>query len=295
MKIGYFADGIWSHRTIEKIVSNEEFEISFIVPRYSSQDPTLKSWAHRLGIDFLPLRQINSLSSKQILKKYNVDIFVSMSFDQIFKKDIMSLPSLGAINCHAGALPFYRGRNVLNWVLINDEETFGVTVHYVDEGIDTGDIILQHIEPIKDEDNYQSLLNKASNICADLLYDSLNMILNNDVKRIKQHDIDPSGSYFRKRVLGDENIDWNWNSRKIFNFVRSISTPGPCARAFVRENEILISKVKIIDSLKGNYREREIINTKNNLYVKTIDGFLKLESYKSDKNFVLTSGDFFNK
>ena len=87
MKIGYFADGIWAHKTIEKIVSNEDFEISFIVPRYASPDPILKSWAHRLGIDFLPLKQINSSSSQNLLKKYNVDIFVSMSFDQIFKKD----------------------------------------------------------------------------------------------------------------------------------------------------------------------------------------------------------------
>ena len=62
-------------------------------------------------------------NSKKI-SHINCDLYVSMSFDQIFKKRILSLPSLGIINCHAGNLPFYRGRNILNWVLINDEKEF---------------------------------------------------------------------------------------------------------------------------------------------------------------------------
>ena len=73
-----------------------------------------------------------------------------MSFNQIFRKDIINLTPIGIINCHAGKLPFYRGRNILNWVLINDEKEFGITVHFVDEGIDTGDIILQKTFPITD-------------------------------------------------------------------------------------------------------------------------------------------------
>ena len=85
-----------------------------------------------------------------------------MSFNQIFKQSIISLPELGIISCHAGKLLLYRGRNVLNWVLINDEKEFGITVHYIDEGIDTGDIIIQKSFQIKDTDTYKSLLEKAS-------------------------------------------------------------------------------------------------------------------------------------
>ena len=62
-------------------------------------------------------------------------------------------------------LPFYKGRNILNWVLINDEKEFGITVHYVDEGIDTGDIILQETFPIIDSDDYSTLLDKAYEEC----------------------------------------------------------------------------------------------------------------------------------
>ena len=64
------------------------------------------------------------------------------------------------INCHAGKLPFYRGRNILNWALINDENEFGITVHYVDEGIDTGPIITQGLVEIDDNDTEESLIQK---------------------------------------------------------------------------------------------------------------------------------------
>ena len=96
-----------------------------------------------------------------------------MSFNQIFKNNLINLPPLKIINCHAGKLPFYRGRNVLNWVLINDENEFGITVHFIDEGIDTGDIILQKTFKIDDTDDYQTLLSRAYKECGSILYDSI--------------------------------------------------------------------------------------------------------------------------
>ncbi|MEA1052839.1 formyltransferase family protein [Lamprobacter modestohalophilus] len=84
---------------------------------------------------------------------------------QIFKKSTIERLDLGAINCHAGKLPFYRGRNILNWALINDEEEFGITVHSVDTGVDTGDIIRQQCFPITDADDYSTLLERAYWLC----------------------------------------------------------------------------------------------------------------------------------
>lgn len=293
MKIGYFADGPWSHKAIEKIVSNKNFKICFIVPRYEIQDPVLKEWADKIGVRYLAIKDINNKKNIELLKKYNADIFVSMSFDQIFKEDILVLPKLGTINCHAGALPFYRGRNVLNWVLINDESSFGVTVHYIDKGIDTGDIILQHKEKITDKDDYASLLRKATNICAQLLYQSLINILSGEIIRINQKDIDKVGSYCRKRLPGDENINWALKNREIFNFVRSINSPGPCARAFIKNHEIKIKEVSISKTINGVFKIGEIIKKNNNIYIKTIDGFLKLKKYETINNFIIRNGDFF--
>jgi methionyl-tRNA formyltransferase len=246
VRIGYFADGPWSHLALDKIIADTAFEVVFIIPRYDSQDPILKEKAKKLNIDFLPIKNVNSEESIKSLEKYKASIYVSMSFDQILKSRILSKPPLGFINCHAGALPFYRGRNILNWVLINDEKEFGVSVHYVDEGIDTGDIIIQKKSKINDSDNYASILKRATKLCSDSLYLSLKEIHAGKAKRVKQSSIHPVGSYFSKRKIGDEFIDWNWNSRRIFNFVRAISDPGPSAQTFHNESILKINKAEFI-------------------------------------------------
>ena len=147
------------------------------------------------------------------------------------------------INCHAGWLPYYRGRNILNWALINDENEFGITVHYVDDGIDTGDVILQRCYPITDIDDYASLLRRAYIYCADVLLDVLDLFLRKQVTSWKQNSVDEFGLYCSIRKPGDEIINWNTTSREIFNFVRALTKPGPCARTQLRESEVKIMKL----------------------------------------------------
>ena len=89
-----------------------------------------------------------------------------MSFNQIFDKELINIPPLGTINCHASKLPFYIGRINLNWILINDEKEFGITLHY----LDTGDIILQKTYSISDHDNYKTLLGLSFKECPVVLY-----------------------------------------------------------------------------------------------------------------------------
>lgn len=251
MKIGYFADGPWAHEALEKIQKDSRFQVLFIVPRYDSQDPVLKKWAERLKVDFLPIQNVNKQKNIEKLREYEADIFVSMSFNQILREDILKTAPLGFINCHAGNLPHYRGRNVLNWVLINDEKKFGVTVHYIDEGIDTGDIILQQQELISDEDDYSTLLIKAQTICADLLYESLILIVEHgrSIPVVSQKDM--VGFYCGRRREGDEWIDWGWSSRRIFNFVRGITIPGPCARTLLNGEVLKIKKASVTSSIRS--------------------------------------------
>ena len=169
LKIGYFADGPWAHRAFEKISDDQRFKIQFICVRNDSGDKVLEQYAADNSIPLLRHPKVSSSIFLDSIARYNCDIFVSMSFNQILKKNFIDFPPLKTINCHAGKLPFYRGRNILNWVLINDEKEFGITVHYVDEGIDTGDIILQRTYPISDEDTYDTLLKISYSECANTL------------------------------------------------------------------------------------------------------------------------------
>lgn len=285
MKIGYFADGPWSHEALKKIISDKRFELAFIVPRFDSQDPVLKEWADKLKVDYLPIQNVNCPDAIQQLATYGADLFVSMSFNQILKKNILVAAPKGFINCHAGALPFYRGRNILNWVLINDEKEFGVTVHYVDEGIDTGDIIRQQKWPITDMDDYSTLLNQAIEACAQLLYEALGDIEVDAVNRMQQNSIHAVGSYFGRRRDGDEWIDWNWTSRRIFNFIRAITMPGPCARTIIGDTMMLITEASLIENAPEYISTPgEIIGKYNNSYiVKTGDTSIQIKKYRFEK------------
>lgn len=284
MKIGYFGDGPWAHEAFKRLISDKTIEIKFVTVRYDKRDPELMALAEDNHIPVEIHQNINSDEFLDSISKYDVDLFVSMSFNQIFKIRTIDYPPLKTINCHAGKLPFYRGRNILNWALINDEKEFGITVHYVDEGIDTGDIILQKTYPITDEDDYSTLLNTAYTGCADVLYDAVKAIQSGTVQITRQDTIDPVGMYCGMRGPGDEIIDWNTGSREIFNFVRAICRPGPMATSTLNGKEIKINRVR---EVKGAHR---YINTpgqilgksEHGFYVKTKDTFIEVTEYVYD-------------
>lgn len=287
LNIGYFADGPWSHEAFKKIIQDKEIQIRFICVRYDTLDMTLQQFSEEYNIDYLKHENINSPEFLNQLRSYDCDLFVSMSFNQIFKSEVINLPKLKTINCHAGKLPFYRGRNILNWALINDENEFGITVHFIDEGIDTGDIILQCSYPITESDDYSTLLEIAYIECANILYDSLILFKDNVVERKRQNDIHPTGFYCSQRKIGDEILNWNQTSREIFNFIRAICRPGPIARVFLNGSEMKINKVEY-------YREAPTYKCKigtvlnkdsTGFLVKTKDSFIKVVEYEYDQSF----------
>jgi len=284
MIIGYFADGPWSHLALDQLLADTEIKVAFICARWDRQDEHLKQVAEHIGIDFLAHKNINDQGFYQQVSGYACDLFVSMSFNQIFRRNLIDLPPMGTINCHAGKLPFYRGRNILNWALINDEKEFGITVHYVDEGIDTGDIIMQEVFPISDNDNYKTLLEQAYTGCADLLYRGIKSIQNGSIKPIIQKEIHPLGSYCSARKDGDEVLNWNQNSRDIFNFVRAICPPGPSARTSIGDRQIKINKVEFLkDAPKYKGIPGCVLATGNEgVLVKTLDSYVQVVDYEAD-------------
>lgn len=281
MKIGYFADGPWAHKAFEKLINDETIEIVFMTVRYDKRDKVLLSMADKYNIPVELGDNINSQEFIHRVKEYQADIFVSMSFNQIFRDEIRNLPEYKTINCHAGKLPFYRGRNILNWALINDEHEFGITAHYMDSGIDTGDIILQETYPITDSDDYGTLLERAYDGCADILYRAVKMIQRNEVNVIRQADIDPVGMYCGMRGEGDEVIDWKQSSRELFNFIRALCTPGPQAVSWIRGNKITINKAKMVKGAHfyKNIPGQVIGKTLDGLLVKTGDTMLEITEY----------------
>lgn len=307
LKIGYFADGIWAHNALKKLIADTRFQICFITPRFLSTDQTLHNLATTHHIPYIRAQNINSVEFMEQIKPFECDIFVSMSFNQIFKPPLITLPRLQTINCHAGKLPFYRGRNILNWALINDEKEFGITIHYVDEGIDTGDIILQKTYPITDSDTYSSLLQLAHEQCAEVLFEALCLLQEGKTQRIKQDSIHQVGFYCPARIPGDEWINWHQSSRNIFNFIRALNTPDLGAKTQLQiqsnknaseqdniSNEVRIFSAKMIPNAPCYTATPGVVinNQAGEVWVKTLDTMIALTQYES--NHKLKIGDRFS-
>ena len=282
LHFGFFADGPWAQNAFNRFQQDDTLKIDFVCLRSGAPDETLRQLAEDNGIDVFWPSNINDKDFLERLRSYRSDLFVSLFFDQIFREEIMNIPRLKTINCHAGKLPYYRGRCVLNWVLINDEKEFGITVHYMDEGIDTGDIILQRTYPITDSDTYRTLRERAFVECPNILYDAIKQIQSGCVTVKKQGEIDPVGFYCGARKENDEIIDWNQTSREIFCFIRAVTDPGPCASAYVNGNKIrIISAREIPDApvYKG-IPGQVLAKQKDGMLVKTEDSFIKITEYE---------------
>jgi methionyl-tRNA formyltransferase len=282
LKIGYFADGPWSHEALRRLLLDDTVQIMFICARSDAPDEILKAQAEKNGLDFITHANINSEDFLAWVRDYDCELFVSMSFNQIFKRALINLPPLKTINCHAGKLPFYRGRNILNWALINDEIEFGITVHYLDEGIDTGDIISQHCYQISDDDDYSTLLERAYEACATNLYQAIKDIQGGTLEILAQKNTDQLGFYCVARRNGDERLDWNQKSRDVFNFTRAICHPGPKARTSFKGFEIKVNKVQYLPTAR-TYKgiPGSIVGVEPNaFYVKTLDSFVKVTEWE---------------
>ena len=290
-KVVFFGDNTWAHNTLKKLVKDKSIEILIVFSRIK-KDQVLEKISKQNFIPFRITRNINSIKNINNLANLKPDLLVSMSYDQIFKKKILKLFKNKIINCHAGLLPSYRGRNVLNWVLINGEKNFGITVHKVSKLIDQGHIFDQKIFKIKHSDDYFTILKKSYLECSKILYKTIKKIQNKKARSIPQKISKIKPSYFRKRRAGDENLNLNQKSIKIYNFVRALVPPGPSAKIFTKNNEIRVNKVRI-----SNYKNN-IFNLKTICFVNkrsfcfnTIDKkLIYVKQWSSKKKFVPKAG-----
>lgn len=281
LRIGYFADGPWAHAALRILIQDKTLAIAFICARHDGADEILKYQAKDNNIDFISHPNINSSEFLEKMRGFRCDLFVSMSFNQIFRPELINLPHLKSINCHAGKLPRYRGRNILNWALINDERDFGITVHYINGGIDTGDVILQRCYPIDDEDDYSTLLNRAYIGCAEILYEAIKKVQAFEVNAMPQESFGSLGFYCVARTVGDEILDWRQSSRDVFNFVRAICRPGPEARTYAGDVELKINKVQYLpEAPKYKGIAGSVIGVEDKAFlVKTLDSFVRVTEW----------------
>ena len=205
------------------------------------------------------------------------DLIVTCAYGQIIPKEILDCPRLGCINVHASLLPKLRGGAPIHKAIIDGYDVTGVTIMYMDVGMDTGDMISKVEVPILDSDNLESLHDKLSDAGTKLLLDTLPSIIDGTNNREAQNSDDDTYAYNIKRE--EERIDFNKTSREVFNLIRGLC-PVPCSNAILDGKEMKIYSSEI---LEGKHKGKcgEIVDiTKSGLVVVCSDGAIIIKEVK---------------
>lgn len=206
--------------------------------------------------------------------EYKPDIIITCAYGKIIPKELLDYPKYGCINIHASLLPKYRGSAPIQWALMNGEKETGITLMYMDEFMDTGDIIDKVVCEISDDDNIGTLFSKLSVLGRDILVKNLDNLISENVIRTKQND--EYATYAPMITREMEELDFNKNGRDIINKIRAFS-PNPLCRTYVFDEEIKIVKAHFN---KCNSEVNKIYFNKNELGIGCIDGIVYFDIVK---------------
>lgn len=223
------------------------------------------------------------------LKDLDIDLIVTCAFGQILPKEVLDLPKYGSINVHASILPKYRGSAPIEYAIMNGDKKTGVTIMYMDEGMDTGDIIKISKLPIEDNDTGGSIHDKLSILGKDTLECALKDIFNGNITKIKQGD---EFSIAPKITREDEHIDFNNNGINIINKIRAFN-PSPLANIIIDNKEIKVLDAKFVK--KDVNKVSEIVEIdKDKLGISCKDGIIYLSTVKPMGKNIMDIKSFLN-
>ena len=202
------------------------------------------------------------------------DLVVTCAYGKIIPKEILDYPKYGCVNIHASLLPKYRGSAPIQWALITGEEETGITWMYMDEGMDTGDMIDKVIYKIKDNDDIGTLHEILSKLGEEILDKNLENLISGNLNREKQNNDDATYAPMIERSM--EELDFFDTGRNIINKVRAFS-PWPLTKTNVFDEELKIIKAHFEN---GKSEVNKLYVDKNKLGIGVLDGIVYFDLIK---------------
>ena len=240
------------------------------------QQSAVKTYAEEKGLTILQPTNLKNEAFINQLKALNANLQIVVAF-RMLPNIVWKMPEYGTFNLHASILPNYRGAAPINWAIINGETKTGVSTFFIDEKIDTGNIILQEEVSISENETVGELHDKLMLIGSSLVVKTVSLLQEGDVKTSKQPELEekPAPKIFTETCK----IDWNNSVEEIYNLIRGLN-PYPAAWCVLHNEEEL--KVKIYDVSKEltnhNVAVGTIISTKTEIKVAAKNGYIIIES-----------------
>ena len=209
------------------------------------------------------------------LRKYNADIMVVIAFGQILPKEILEMTPYGCVNVHASLLPSYRGAAPIQWAVINGEKVSGVTTMQMNEGLDTGDMLLKVEIPLDEKETGGSLHDKLAEAGARLCVETLDALKAGTVTPEKQGDSPTAYAKMLDKHMGK--IDWKMSAKEIERLIRGLN-PWPSAYTRWKENDkgMKIWEAEVAEGQTDKAAGTVVEVAKDGFFVQTGDGLLKI-------------------
>ena len=246
MQVIFFGTPQFAVATLESLLNHSSFEVIAVVTqpdkRRGRGGKMLPSAIKKVALEHnLPIWQPKRIKKEQEtlhkLRQANADAFVVVAYGQILSSEILAMPKLGCINVHGSILPKYRGAAPIQWSLYNGDEQTGITTMLMDEGMDTGDMLLKANTPIGLLDNAHQIAATLANQGADLLIKTLLQLEKQEIKPIPQ--IDLEATYAPLIQKSDYRIDWSRSAIDLHNQIRGFF---PNCVAKLREKTLKITE-----------------------------------------------------
>ena len=206
--------------------------------------PPVKILAEQAGIPVLQPTAIRTDDFLDTIRDLHPDLIVVTAYGRILPGSLLNLPPLGTINVHGSLLPKYRGAAPIQWAVIRGESETGVTIMQMDEGMDTGDILLPVTLPIAEDDTSGSLFDKLSKIGGKALVKAIKLLKEGKLPPIKQDDSLATEAPMLNKEMG--HLDWNKDAHELHCLIRGLD-PWPSAYGFLAEKRFRFFKPQVIN------------------------------------------------
>jgi len=241
----------------------------------------IKELAMRHGLNIYQFDTIKEAEAIKKISLYKADLIVVVSYGQIIPEALLQLPLYGCINVHASLLPKYRGAAPIRRALMAGEDITGVSIMKMDQGLDTGDVLMQETMCINEEIDHGELEGSLSKLGARSLVKTIELLKQGLLSQIKQND--DEATYARKLQRGDESVNWKLDVKAIHNQIRAMS-PVPGAYTNIQGQAVKIFRAKVKDTEGHGTPGQLLAVTPAGLLIQTGQGRLEiLEMQKPGK------------
>jgi methionyl-tRNA formyltransferase len=259
MKILFMGTPEFAKISLEYLVTNKFIIVGVITQpdkpvgrKIILTPPPVKEYAVSQNIPVYQPQTLRNEGFLELLSEINPDIIAVVAYGKIIPKSVLDFPKYGCVNVHGSLLPKYRGAAPFNAAIMNGEKVTGITTIFMDEGIDTGDMILKESVEIGENETFGELHDKLAQIGGKLLVETLEQIKNGTAKREKQPE---EGVSHVGKIYNDTcEIDWNLPAKEIHDKIRGLS-PMPTAYTWLNGKKLKIYKSRISNNSENNFIE----------------------------------------